>query len=99
MPRIKLVRDRCNAVKEGQCVRAQTESEYMMALLLKMHEEIEEIAKDPSDAAEYADLMEVMQAFADANGVSSNDIITALSQKRHDLGGFEDGQIWTEVTV
>ena len=98
MPRIKLVRDRCNAVLEGQCVRA-TESEYMMALLLKMHEEIEEIAKDPSDPAEYADLMAVLEAFAAANEVPSVDILIAKAQKDEAFGGFEDGQIWTEVTV
>ncbi len=99
MARIKLVRDRCNAVLEGQCTRAATESEYKMALLLKMHEEIEEIARDPTDPAEYADMMEVMQAFAEANCVSDIDILTALSEKRERLGGLYDRQIWTEITV
>ena len=99
MSLIKLVRDRCNAVLEGQCEPAGSKSEYMMALLLKMHEEIEEIAKDPLDPAEYADLMEVMDAFASANGVESEDIITSMYKKREELGCFKDGQIWTEVTV
>lgn len=97
--RTKLVRDRCNAVKEGQCKRAQLESEYQMSLVLKLHEEAQEIAKDPSDPAEYADLLEVLWALADANCVSTSDIMASLEAKRKELGGFEEGQIWTEFTL
>ncbi len=99
MPRIKLVRDRCNAVLEGQCEPAGYKSEYQMALVLKMHEEIEEIAKDPSDPAEYADLLEVLLTFAELHGVAPMEILKAREEKREALGAFEEGQIWTEVTI
>ena len=99
MPRIKLVRDRCNAVLEGQCEPVSSKSKYMMALLLKMHEEIEEIAKDPSDPMEYGDLLEVLLTLAELHGVAPMEILRAREEKREELGGFEDGQIWTEVTI
>ncbi len=95
----KLVRDRCNAVKEGQCEAAQTESHYVMGLILKLHEEAQEIAKDPSEPEEYADLLEVLWALADANCVSSADIMFIMETKRKEFGGFSEGQIWTEVEL
>ena len=99
MLRIKLVRDRCNAVLEGQCKPVRSESEYIMSLVLKMHEEVQEIAKNPTDPSEYADLMETMKALADAYVVSSKDILDAKSWKHQAFGGFEEGQIWTEVML
>ncbi len=90
----KLVRDHCPAVIEGECVLASTEAEYQMALLLKAHEEIQEIADCPEDPEEYADLLEVMLALAEHNGVDGDDILDALVMKREHKGGFEDGQIW-----
>ncbi len=92
----KLVRDRCGAVLDGECEPTETEAEYQMALLLKAHEEIQEIADCPTDPEEYADLLEVMLILADYNDVDGEDILEALVDKRKRLGGFEDGQIWTE---
>ena len=92
----KLVRDHCGAVLDGECEPTETEAEYQMALLLKAHEEIQEIADDATDPEEYADLLEIMLALAEFNCVDVDDILEALVDKRKRLGGFEDGQIWTE---
>ncbi len=97
--RTKLVRDKCNAVLAGECERAQTEAEYQMALLLKLHEEAQEVAGDPTDLAEYADLLEVLLTLADHNGISLFNIIEECEAKREQFGGFVEGMIWTEVMV
>ena len=94
--RTKLVRDHCGAVLDGECEPTETEAEYQMALLLKAHEEIQEIADCSTDPEEYADLLEVMLTLAEYNSVDGDDILKALVDKQKRLGGFEDGQIWTE---
>ena len=93
----KLVRDRCAAVIEGECEPVSTDAEYQMALLLKLHEEAQEIADDATNPEEYADLLEVLLALAYANGVNCEDILGALILKRAAKGGFDEGQIWEEV--
>ncbi len=92
----KLVRDQCGAVLDGECQPVSTEAEYQMALVLKLHEEAQEIAGAPDDPEEYADLLEAMLALADLNSVSGDDILEALCVKRTTVGGFEDCQIWEE---
>ena len=94
--RAKLVRDHCAAVLEGECLPASTEAEYQMALLLKGHEEIQEIADFPEDPEEYADLLEVIISLADHNGVDGDEILEALEQKWKAKGGFEEGQIFED---
>lgn len=94
--RVKLVRDNCPAVVMGECRIALTDAEYQMALLLKLHEEAQEIAKSPHDPEEYADLLEVLIALANHNNVTGEDILNALGMKREYKGGFEKGQIWVE---
>ena len=93
---VKLVRDHCGAAYNGECEAASTDGEYQMALLLKLHEEAQEIADAPDDPEEYADLLEVMLALANLNDVSGEAILEALVGKRRAVGGFEDGLIWTE---
>ena len=93
---VKLVRDHCGAMLDGECQPASTEAEYHMALLLKLHEEAQEIADEPDDPEEYADLLEVLLALANLNDVSGDAILEALCAKRRAVGGFEDGQIWEE---
>ena len=90
----KLVRDRCAAVIEGECAPSWHAGEYFMALVLKLHEEAQEIAADATNPEEYADLLEVLLALAYANGVNCEDILEALMAKREAKGGFEEGQIW-----
>ncbi len=95
--RTKLVRDHCSAVIEGECRQALTDAEYQMALLLKLHEEAQEIAGAVHDPEEYADLLEVLIALANHNNVTGEDILSAFVMKRERRGGFEEGQIWREV--
>lgn len=91
----KLIRDKCPAVydESAEVTACDSDSEYQMALVLKMHEEIGEIAKAPNDAVEYADLLEAMLALASSQDVEGTDILQALIAKRLVLGGFEDGLI------
>lgn len=65
-----------------------------LALLLKLHEEAEEIGRHATDPAEYADLLEVMLELMRVNNVSWAQVEEALLAKRERLGGFRMGMIW-----
>ncbi len=93
---VKLVRDHCPATVAGECSQAVTDEEYQMALLLKLHEEAQEIARAVHDPEEYADLLEVLIALADHNNVTEEDILSAFVSKRERKGGFGKRQIWVE---
>ena len=92
----KLVRDRCRAVydESAYVTACDSDSEYHQAMMLKMYEEVGEIALAPTDPEEYADLLEVMLAMAASQDVDGEDILQALISKRLAFGGFNDGMIW-----
>ncbi len=91
----KLIRNKCPAVwdVEADVTACGTDSEYHMALVLKMYEEVGEIAMSPTDPEEYADLLEAMLALASSQDVEGIEILQALIAKRLMFGGFEDGLI------
>lgn len=91
----KLVRDRADAVKAGQCQAANSLPGKHMALLLKLHEEVEEISRDASRPYEYADMLEVLFELARINNVSWGSIEAEIICKRAAKGAFREAQIWT----
>ncbi len=99
--RVKLVRDHCAAVREApdrddQTIGAANSlAGKHMALLLKLHEEADEISRDAQNPVEYADLLEVMLELAKINGVAWDDIEVAMREKHRERGGFHQGMIWT----
>lgn len=91
----KLIRDNCPAVydESANVTACGDEGEYHMALVLKLYEEVGEIAMMPTDPMEYADLLETMMALAASQDVGLADILDARIEKYAAMGGFEDGLI------
>ncbi len=92
----KLVRDKSGPVKDGCCATANSLQGKHMALLLKLHEEVNEIADAAHDPTEYADVLEILLELAKINEVPWITIEEALLYKRRKLGGFHMAQIWSE---
>lgn len=90
---VKLVRDRQEALKDGRNAPANSLPGRHMALCKKLFEEAAEIDRDPTDAAEYADLLEAMLELARLNGVRWSEIEAALLRKREEKGGFRLGLV------
>jgi len=92
--RVKLVRDRQEPVREGDEIQpANSRAGKLLALKAKLHEEIEEIALQPDDPLEYADVLELVLEHARECGVPWADIEESLSTKRRRKGGFKRGMI------
>ena len=84
--KIKLVRDKLPFPMMGNVTLKRA------LLALKLFEESAEIADDPSDPAEYADLLEVMLELARLNGVPWAAIERKLWEKRELKGAFRLGR-------
>ena len=69
---------------------------HLALLLLKLHEESQEVAGEPTDPAEYADLLEVVFALMALNGVSWASVEGALLEKREMKGSFHLGMVLVE---
>ena len=88
----KLVRDRIPEIIEAQGetpnIRILEQEEYLHHLEAKLDEEVGEYHRD-KNAEELADILEVVYALAEANGVARQELM-AVYQKKHDArGGFE----------
>lgn len=91
--KVKLVRDKM-AERDGEVIQpVNTRSGKHALLLLKLHEEAEEIARAATDPEEYADLLEAMLELARMNGVTWPSIEEALLKKREERGGFRRGMV------
>ena len=99
--KVKLVRDNIERaftrqLNEGdKLAPANTLDGKRMLLQQKLHEEAAEIANDPGDPFEYADLLEAMLELARTNGVAWADIEKAVLQKREERGGFRRAMVLT----
>lgn len=87
----KLVRDRIPEIIEAQGetpnIRILEQEEYLHHLEAKLDEEVAEYHRD-KNAEELADILEVVFALAEANGVSRQELMKVY-QKKHDArGGF-----------
>lgn len=99
--KVKLVRDHIQRaftrqLNEGDTLSpANTVFGKRVLLQQKLHEEAAEIADNPGDPAEYADLLEAMLELAKTNGVPWADIEKAVLQKREERGGFRRAMVLT----
>lgn len=92
--KIKLIRNKLALIpREGVRVeRVEVASPLHRALLAaKIHEEAAEIANDPTDPKEYADLIECTMQLAQFNGISADTIYGTMLAKRKERGGFGHG--------
>ena len=89
----KLVRDRIPEViartGRGCEVRVLDHEEFRAALRTKLREEIEEYAA-AGDAAELADVLEVVLALADAEGLGRDGLERLRAAKEAERGGFRE---------
>lgn len=92
--RVKLIRDDMVVGQGGTTRPVNSLAGKQLALVAKLHEEAAEIARDPTDAGEYGDLLEVMNELGRLNGVSFEDMLRAQAEKRAGRGGFEGGRMW-----
>lgn len=94
--RVELVRDRQGPVREGDEIQpANSRAGKLLALRAKLHEEVEEIARQPDDPLEYADMLELLLEHARECGVPWADIESAMSTKHRRKGGFRRGLVLT----
>ena len=88
----KLVRDKIPGIVEEDgekpITRIAGEKEYKEALARKLHEEIAEFLAAPS-AEEAADILEVIHAICDLNGVDTSNLDEIRRKKADERGGFK----------
>ena len=91
----KLVRDGIPRIIEAggsqPVTRVLDQAGYLAALRAKLIEEAEEAqaASDGQLRSELADVLEVLQALAAAQGLSWEDVIAEAARKRDERGGFD----------
>ena len=92
----KLVRDRIPEIIQADGHRAVTrvldEDSYRAALLEKLVEEAHEARQAPAEQlpGELADVLEVLQAIAEAHSLGWNHILETATRKRTERGAFEN---------
>lgn len=91
----KLVRDRLSERIPHEELSIATDGEMGPLLDRKLDEEIRELRDSGfRDAAEFADVEEVLRALAARAGLSPSDIEAARASKLALRGGFERGLVW-----
>ncbi|CAM4521859.1 putative house-cleaning noncanonical NTP pyrophosphatase (MazG superfamily) [Paenibacillus endophyticus] len=100
----KLVRDRIPEIIEKQGLAVHTKildtKEYLVELRAKLQEETDEYLKADTDASaieELADIMELLHALAEANGVTTEQLEQVRSEKAKKRGGFKERVYLIEV--
>lgn len=89
----KLVRDNIPAIIRANGttpkIRTLNDEEYLLALDVKLQEEVTEYL-EANDLSELADIIEVVRAIADAQGSNYKQIETIRQDKLETRGGFKD---------
>lgn len=92
----KLVRDKIPQMIEAEGftpnTRVLSDEEYMEALCVKLTEEVQEYLSD-RNAEELADILEVVYALANAQGVPQDTLEQIRKAKADARGGFEK-RLW-----
>jgi len=92
----KLVRDQIPEIirSAGQhpVIRILDHASYRAALLAKLTEEASEAQQAPTGqlAAELADVLEVLQALAEAHDITWDQVVKTAADKRTERGGFRN---------
>lgn len=74
--------------------RMATREETALGLALKLHEEVAEVTRAPTDVSEYADVLQALQDYAEFNGVLWEHVHTARLNKAKDAGTFLPAVLW-----
>ena len=87
----KLIRDKYDSVIESERLTiCENPSETFIFLKDKIKEELGELAETVfNDVYEYADVIEVLYAMADFQGISKDEIEIARLKKLDEKGGFK----------
>lgn len=89
----KLVRDRIPEIihADGKTcdIRVLSQDEYVLELRRKLAEEAAEFGQD-SNPGELADVLEVVYALAEAQGLSSSDLEAIRLRKQTERGSFRE---------
>lgn len=91
--RAKLVRDRIVSRTGDLYHQLKSPAARHLALVAKLHEEVEEINRDPTSVEEYADVITALQSLAELHGVSRLDILKKELEKTERLGAFDAGRL------
>jgi len=97
----KLVRDRIPEIIEEAGKTHQTTiingEDLRVAALKKLQEEVMEFVENPS-AEEAADIVEILHLILNREGITDAQVMTAVTVKRIECGGFEMGYLleWVE---
>ncbi len=97
----KLVRDRIPEIIEEAGKTHQTTiidgEELRTAALKKLLEEVMEFVENPS-AEEAADIVEILHFILNREGITDAQVMTAVTVKRIECGGFDMGYLleWVE---
>ena len=87
----KLVRDRIPEIIENQgetaVIRCLSQQDYIVALRDKLKEETNEYL-EAGDTEELADILEVLHAIAEADGIGFDQLEDMRLRKRKERGGF-----------
>ncbi len=91
----KLIRDRyINTIDKKELDIIGNAVEHRDLLIDKLFEEIDELAEsDYKDIEEYADVIEVLRALAEINGINFTYVEAARIEKLYEKGGFKTGLI------
>lgn len=94
----KLIRDHLRKPERGDYCIMPDSAEHWVFLHAKLHEELAELAlTDYQDPYEYGDAIEVLITMAKLKGVSFDDIIAAMDEKRERRGGFLGGVVLNDA--
>ena len=97
----KLVRDRIPEIIEEAGKTHQTTiingEDLRVAALNKLQEEVMEFVENPS-AEEAADIVEILRLILSREGITDAQVMTAVTVKRIECGGFDMGYLleWVE---
>lgn len=74
--------------------RDASPSEQALGLALKLHEEVAEVTRAPTDVCEYADVLQALMDYATFNGVRWASVTEARVKKAAKDGTFIPSRIW-----
>ena len=93
----KLIRDKLEERVLAGNVRKETDSHRLLALLnARLDQDLAELrAAAQPNAADFADICELLLALAAHLGISPDQIEAARLARREERGGFDSGLVWT----
>ncbi|KKK95648.1 hypothetical protein LCGC14_2670680 [marine sediment metagenome] len=93
LTKCKLIRDGLTPLGPVTCAPAPSRAIHAALLILKLHEEVGEVAEDLTDTREYADVLQALMDLAQLSGVPWEEVETELIWKAKHRGGFEGGKV------